>query len=139
MILLAFALSLPPVTEEEAIQFHAQGRCVMTAPGKGLTGKRGWIGAYYPGRLKITGATFDGGNDAVDAVPGRVYYIEATGPVSWCPQFIIPGREACGAVPKAFLYDLDLPTVPIVRPGGRVFGKVSRKTTLDPEEKFSHD
>jgi len=105
MLLLVLAL-LAPVTEEEAIVFHAQGRCVMAAPGNGLTGKRGWIGAYYPGRLKITGAKFDGGKDTVDAVPGRVYFIEVDGPVSWCPQFVMPGREACGPVPKAFLYDL---------------------------------
>lgn len=101
------AAALPPVTEEEAIAFHRAGLCSMAEPGQGLTARRGWIGAYYPGRMKLIGAHFDTGSDSVDATPGRVYFIEVTGGlVQWCPRFVMPGRDPCGDVPKAFLYDV---------------------------------
>lgn len=112
MIGLLLAL-LAPVTQAEAVAFHERGLCVMAAPGKGLTRAdgRGWIGAYYPGPTRIYAdageVDVDGGN-TIDATPGKVYLIKTSTPgarIMWCPTFAQPGRNACGPVPSAFLYD----------------------------------
>jgi hypothetical protein len=104
------ALALPPVTQEEAVAFHTNALCQMKEPGKGITRPdgRGYIVSSLPGkhRLFVNGTLLE-----IDMTPGRPYAIFAPGGnVAWCPRFVPPGREACGAVPQAFLYDAQLAT-----------------------------
>lgn len=99
------AAAEPPVTQAEALAFHAGGRCSMMEPGHGLSRPdgRGWIVSSLPGEHVIrNGST----STLLDMTPGRAYPIKAPGGVvEWCPRFVPPGRTACGPVPPAFLYD----------------------------------
>ena len=102
------AWALPPVTQAEAVAFHSGGVCQMMAPGQGITRRDGdgWIVSSLPGRHRIL---VDGKPlRQIEMTPGQPYPIHvapAGGRVEWCPQYVPPGRDACGPVPKAFLYN----------------------------------
>jgi hypothetical protein len=112
MLPLLVALALAPVTQEEALAFHTAGLCKMAEPGLGITRKdgKGWIVSSLPGEHVIrTGSV----SLVLDMTPGQPYRIQAPGgAVEWCPRFVPPGRDACGPVPPAFLYDAKLATDP---------------------------
>jgi hypothetical protein len=97
--------AVPPITQEEAIAFHLAGRCQMVEPGTGITRPdgKGWITSLLPGKHVIKTGRM---SMVIDFEPGRAYKITAPGgQVEWCPEFIPPGRDACGPVPPAFLYN----------------------------------
>ena len=101
---LAVAL-LAPVTQEEALDFHAKGRCEMSSPGTGLTRPdgKGYIVSSLPGPHLIVAG---GKAYTLDMTPGKAYPIKAPGGnVAWCPKFVPSGREDCGQVPPAFLFN----------------------------------
>jgi hypothetical protein len=103
-LLLAVALA-PPVTQQEALAFHATGRCAMMEPGQGITRPdgRGWITSSLPGMHRIV---YEGREiRVIDVTPGKPYPIVVLPGAQWCPQFVPPGRDACGPIPKAFLWD----------------------------------
>ena len=109
------ALALPPVTQQEAIEFHEKGLCQMEAPGKGLTRADGdgWIVSPFPGLNRIydaNGSKVSVNKQAwglVDMTPGlaALIHVSPGAQVWWCPQYHIAGRDDCGPVPPAFLYD----------------------------------
>jgi hypothetical protein len=106
--------ALPPVTDAEALEFHASGHCSMMDPGTGIQSRadgRGWILSSLPGKHRIyaIGGTvvLQAGGDSLDMDVGRPYKITvtpATAQVQWCPQFAPQGRDSCGPVPQSFLY-----------------------------------
>lgn len=108
------ALATPPVTNEEALEFHKDGHCSMVEPGTGIQSRadgRGWILSSLPGKHRIyaIGGTvrLQVSGDTLDMDVGRPYQIivtPATAVVQWCPQFAPSGREQCGPVPTSFLY-----------------------------------
>lgn len=107
------AAALAPVTQEEALAFHSKGLCMMMEPGRGITRADGdgWIVSSLPGPHRVfveNGRIVWRSGEMFDMVPGKPYaiHVEPQGArVTWCPQFAPPGREACGPVPPAFLYD----------------------------------
>lgn len=109
MLPLILAL-LAPVTQAEALAFHASGRCQMMEPGQGITRPdgRGWITSMLPGPHRLVNAT----PANIDFTPGRAVKVIVTGPVEWCPAFKPADRDECGPVPPAFLYDAKLATDP---------------------------
>jgi hypothetical protein len=105
LIPLLVALALAPITQEEALQYHASGRCAMVEPGHGITRPdgRGWITSSLPGKHVIKTGHM---SLVLDIIPGKAYRIVAPGgELEWCPEFVPPGRAACGPVPSAFLWD----------------------------------
>jgi hypothetical protein len=111
MLPLLVALALPPVTQEEALAFHIKVRCMGGEIGRGITRPdgKGWIVSSLPGKHVILTGTQ---SVVLDITPGKAYRITASGPVEWCPEFVPPGRAACGPVPAAFLYDAKLASDP---------------------------
>jgi hypothetical protein len=106
LILLALTLALPPVTQEEAVDFHLKGLCQMAQPGQGITRAdgEGWIASSLPGKHIIdTGRS----TEVLDLTPGKPVGIKVKPgfQVTWCPLYKPAGRTACGPVPRAFLYN----------------------------------
>lgn len=117
-LVLAAAL-LPPVTQEEAVDFHLKGKCEMAQPGQGITRAdgRGWIATMLPGAHRVWAV---GGAVAIKGAPMGVLNIEpgraaeitvrpSTALVMWKPlEARVSGRASEGPVPPAFLYDAKL-------------------------------
>jgi hypothetical protein len=106
------AAAVPPVTPEEADRFHEAGLCSIKYPGKGLTRADGdgWITSSLPGKHRLFIVLADGRYEMrpIDVTPGEIYKIRvlpAGAPLEWCPAFVPPGRDPCGPVPAAFLWD----------------------------------
>ena len=108
------AHATPPVTQDEAVAFHTSGLCQMTEPGEGLKDGRGWVLSMFPGRHLIYArggavSTLDGKVAMFfDMDAGRPYQIKVSppdAPVYWCVPYVQKGRDRCGAVPTAFLYE----------------------------------
>jgi hypothetical protein len=104
------AWAAPPVTQEDALAFHKDGLCSIGQPGTGLHRKDGdgWIVSPLPGKHELR---VEGGNVSpavIDMTPGWGYriHVEPQGAtVEWCPAFKPAGRDACGPVPSALLWD----------------------------------
>jgi hypothetical protein len=106
------ALAIPPVTQEDALRFHESGVCSIKYPGKGLTREDGdgWIASPLPGKHRMFIVLQDGRYEMrpIDFTPGEVYKINVLpkgATVEWCPAHVPPGRDECGIVPKALLWD----------------------------------
>jgi len=109
--------AMPPITQEEAERFHKDGLCSIKEPGQGLTRADGdgWITSSLPGkhRLYVVAGTVT--PTELDITPGltkRVRVLPPGAPLEWCPAFHPPGRDACGPVPSAFLWDAKKVTDP---------------------------
>ncbi len=107
-ILLAAAL-LAPVTQEEAVAFHTAGLCQMSEPGKGITRADGdgWVVSPLPGMHSFFAKGGSTSARMMDMTPGYPQKIKLSpgATLYWCPKYTPPGRDACGPVPPAFLYD----------------------------------
>ena len=109
------AFALPPVTQDEAVAFHTSGLCQMTEPGEGLRADgQGWILSMFPGKHLVYAkggyvADIDGKAAVyLDMDAGKPYRIKVTPPgaeVFWCVPYAQRGRNRCGPVPAAFLYE----------------------------------
>jgi hypothetical protein len=106
------AWAIPPVTQEDALRFHEAGLCSIKEPGQGLTREDGdgWIVSPLPGKHRMFIVLADGRYEMrpIDFTPGSAYKIRvlpAGAPVEWCPAHVPPGRDECGIVPKALLWD----------------------------------
>jgi hypothetical protein len=104
--------AVPPVTQEDALAFHASGLCSISTPGAGLTRADGdgWIVSPLPGKHRMFIVLADGRYEMrpIDFTPGEAYKIRvlpAGAPLEWCPAHVPPGRAECGLVPRALLWD----------------------------------
>lgn len=116
LVLASFpALATPPVTQAEAVAYHTSGQCQMIEPGSGLRADgQGWIVSMFPGKHLVYAkggavSTLDGKVAMFfDMDAGRPYRIKVSppdAPVFWCVPYAQRGRDRCGAVPAAFLYE----------------------------------
>jgi hypothetical protein len=107
------ALAAPPVTPEEAARFHEMGMCSIKEPGTGLrrADGHGWIVSPLPGKHRLFVVMTDGRYEMspINFTPGEAYKIRvlpAGAPIEWCPvEAKPPGRDECGPVPSALLWD----------------------------------
>ena len=98
------AFAIPPITQAEALAYHAGGACSMMEPGTGLRGDgKGWIVSPYPGPHLVD----DGrSTQVIDMDAGRAYRISARpgAEVQWCVPAKIANHDRCGPVPPALLW-----------------------------------
>ena len=103
-LIVSSAHALPPITQAEALAYHASGACSIKEAGTGLRGDgQGWIVSPYPGRTQISyGST----SRIIDMNAGQPYHLAVPpgAEVQWCVPAKIAKHDRCGTVPPALLW-----------------------------------
>ena len=105
LVMAGSAYAVPPITQAEALAYHASGACSMMEPGTGLRKDgQGWIVSPFPGPHRVI---YGHSERVIDMDAGRAYRLAVTPPdaeVQWCVPGKIAGREPCGLVPQSLLW-----------------------------------